>query len=117
MLNGNFYNTTSNLSSACRTLAVSILGAILGLVWSENLKLEALQLLPLGIYFCIDIMQYLLCLIWIHKIDRQYYKLLITPKTVCNKMHTLQSISLYFVYCKVAVLIVAIYLLFKMFPL
>ena len=117
MLNANFYNTTSNLSSACRTLAVAILGAILGLVWSENMRLEPLQLLPLGIYFCIDIMQYLICLICIHRIDSQYHNLIIPPKIVCIKMLQLQKVSLYFVYCKVAVLSVAISLLISMFPL
>lgn len=111
MLNENFYNTTSNLSSACRTLAVAILGAILGLVWSDNLELNLLNLLPLGGYFCIDILQYLVCLICIHRLDVLHYNLAISADTVREKMIKLQKVSLYFVYCKVAVLVIAICLL------
>ena len=113
MLNENFYNTTSNLSSACRTLAVAILGAILGLVWSDNLELNLLNFLPLGGYFCIDILQYLVCLIYIHRLDVLHYTLAISNETVQEKMLRLQKISLYFVYFKVLILIVAICFLLK----
>lgn len=119
MLNENYYNTSTNLSSACRTLAVAILGAMLGVVWSSkgDTQLNPMMLLSLGIYFCVDILQYLICLIFIHRYDRQHYNLVISDKTVYRKMLQLQKVSLYFVYCKVAVLIVAISLLISMFPL
>lgn len=115
MLNDNFYNTTSNLSSACRALAVAILGAILGLLWSQGLKLEILKLLPLGIYFFIDILQYLICLICIHRTDTQYSTHIICRDTVFREMLKLQKVSLCFVYCKVTALVVAIGFLVSMF--
>lgn len=119
MLNTNFYNTSSNLSSACRALAVAALGAILGLVWSSKgeTQLNPMTLLPLGIYFCVDILQYLTCLIFIHRYDRQHYNLVISDDTLREKMLRLQKVSLYFVYFKVAVLLVAIFMLLKMFAL
>ena len=119
MLNENFYNTTSNLSSACRTLAVAILGAMLGVVLSSkgDAQLHPITLLPLGIYLCVDILQYLMCLIFIHRYERQHYYLEISDETICRKMFQQQRVSLYFIYCKLAMLIVAILCLIKMFPL
>lgn len=117
MLNENYYNTSSNLSSACRTLAVAILGAMLGVVWSSkgDTQLNPMMLLPLGIYFCVDILQYLMCLILIHRYDRQHYNLMISDDTLGKKMLRLQKVSLYIVYCKVTTLVVAVCFLIEMF--
>lgn len=110
-INNNIYNTTSTLSAACRALAIAICGVILAEVINDKATITLTSLIPLISFFIIDIIHYLVPFIKMHKL----YDDLILNK--CNeteaglKMLHIQRTTFYFVYLKVAALIVAIIVL------
>lgn len=111
MLNDNLYNITTNLSSACRALAIAIGGVLFAEVLKNNMKETLPWSIPLVIFLILDIAQYLSSLITVHKIYRDVLKDKCNIEEAQIKLLAIQRTAFTFVYCKVGVLIIALIML------
>ncbi|WP_106832056.1 hypothetical protein [Parabacteroides pacaensis] len=105
------YQTSLNLSAACRAFAIMVGGFAMTQVVSENEHYSTWLmsiLLALLIYFLSEVLQYLIPLIKISRLYKLYELDSISKEELENKNARLQNVTSIFLYIKLTALLVSI---------